>query len=98
MNGSCAKVFCSRDGERRGPVKNGDRTVCESTRSLFTVPAPPHRAPTQPVTYDGAALLLLLKAPPGSGAGERGANGAGSKPASCPVITLPGRSYPGRPP
>ena len=82
MNDSCAKVFCSRDGERSGPVKNGDFTVWERTRSLFTVPAPPQRPPTQPATYEGAALLLLLNEPPGSGAGERGVNGAVSKPAS----------------
>ena len=27
MNDSCAKVFCSREGERSGPVKNGDWNV-----------------------------------------------------------------------
>ena len=50
MNDSCANVFCSRDGERSGPVKNGDATACVSTRSLLTVPAPPQRPPTQPAT------------------------------------------------
>ena len=34
MNDSCANVFCSRLGERSGPVKNGDRIVCVRTRSL----------------------------------------------------------------
>ena len=46
----------------------------------------------QPVTYDGAALLLLLNVPVGSGAGVRGVNGAESYPSSVPVMTLPGRS------
>src|SRR3954465_1103111 len=60
MNDSCANVFWRRAGERSGPVKNGERTECDSTRSLLTVPAPPQRPPTQPATYDGTALLLLL--------------------------------------
>ena len=88
---SCANVFCSRDGDRSGPVKNGDATVCVSTRSLATVPAPPASPPTRPATYDGAALLPLRNSPAGSAA-ARGANGAGSKPASMPVTTLPGVS------
>ena len=92
MNDSCANVFCRRLGDRSGPVKNGDRIVCVSTRSLLTVPVPPHAPPTQPVTYDGAALLPLLNRPAGGGAGLRGANGAGSNPASMPVTTLPGVS------
>ena len=50
MNDSCAKVFCSRLGERSGPVKKGDAMVCVSTRSLFTVPVPPHVPPAHPVT------------------------------------------------
>src|SRR6266850_1570167 len=90
MNDSCAKVFCRRLGDRSGPVKNGDRIVCVSTRSLATVPVPAASFPTRPVTYDGAALAPLLKPPLGGGAGVRGANGAGGKPASMPVTTLPG--------
>src|SRR5689334_4111548 len=86
---SCAKVFCSRDGDRSGPVKNGDAIVCVSTRSLAIVPVPPAVPPTRPMTYDGAALLPLLKPPVGAGAG-RGLNGAGANPASMPVTTLPG--------
>src|SRR6185369_11264456 len=93
---SCANVFWSLDGDRSGPVKNGEATVCVSTRSLATIPAPPAVPPTRPVTYDGAALLPLLK-PPGSVA-ARGANGAGENPASMPVTTFPGVFVPGRPP
>jgi hypothetical protein len=92
ISDSCANVFCSRLGDRSGPVKNGDRMVCETTRSLLTIPVPPQAPPTQPATYDGAALLPLLNRPVGRCAGERGENGAGSNPARTPVITLPGRS------
>src|SRR5205814_94002 len=59
MNDSCANVFCNRAGARNGPVKNGDLTSCVSTRWLWIFPVPPHCAPTQPVTYDGTALLLF---------------------------------------
>src|SRR6187397_163262 len=97
MNDSWAKVFCSRSGDRRGPVKNGERMLCVNPRWLVTVPVPPQRAPTQPVTYEGTALLLLAN-PVGSGAGDRGDNAAGLKPASSPVTTLPGFPVPGRPP
>src|SRR5258706_14427463 len=55
MMHSCANVFCKRDGDRNGPVKNGEATVCVRTRSLVTVPAPPAVLPTRPDTYDGAA-------------------------------------------
>src|SRR4029453_12288210 len=98
ISDSCANEFCRRLGDRSGPVKNGDRIVCVRTRSLLTTPVPPQVPPTQPVTYDGAALLPLLKRPAGAGAGVRGANGAGSNPASTPVTPLPGRPLPGRPP
>src|SRR2546426_12418644 len=67
---SCAKVFCNRAGERKGPVHSGDRTSWVTTRWLVTFPVPPHRWPTQPVTYVGTALLLLAKFV-GSGAGVR---------------------------
>lgn len=39
---SCANVFCRRNGDRSGPVKNGDITACVSTRSPRMLPAPPH--------------------------------------------------------
>ena len=91
MKDSCANVFCRRLGERSGPVKNGDRTVCVSTRSLFTLPVPPQRPPAHPVTYDGAALLPLLNVV-GGGATARGENGAGGMPNSMPVTTFPGVS------
>src|SRR4051794_40485407 len=97
MNDSCANVFCSRSGDRNGPVKNGDFTLCVSTRWPAMVPVPPQRVPTQPVTYDGTALLVFAKLV-GSGAGDRGLTPAGSKPASIPVTTLPGFPAPGRPP
>ena len=42
-NDSCAKVFCRREGDRSGPVKNGDAIVWVSTRSAVTVPVPPAR-------------------------------------------------------
>src|SRR5262245_1907088 len=96
MKHSCANVFCSRAGERRGPVKNGDSTVRLSTRSLLTMPQPPDSAPTVPVTYDGAVLEPFSKPPCGGGAGVRGANGCGGKPARKPVTTLPGALAPGR--
>ena len=64
-------MFCRRDGERSGPVKNGDAIVCVSTRSLAIVPVPPAVPPTRPVTYDGAALLPLLNPPVGAGRGTR---------------------------
>src|SRR6266851_3571284 len=60
MKLSCAKVFCRRAGERRGPVQNGDATLCTSTFSLLTVPVPPFDPPTRPATYEGIPLLLLL--------------------------------------
>ena len=41
MKLSCAKVFGKRAGDRNGPVKKGDATLCTSTFSLFTVPVPP---------------------------------------------------------
>src|SRR5262245_41246697 len=91
MNDSWANVFCSRLGERKGPVKNGERMVWVRTRSLLTRPVPPQLPRTQPVTYDGAVLLPLLN-PAGDGAGVRGANATGSNPVSVPVMTLPGVS------
>src|SRR5581483_11925835 len=96
-NDSCANVFWIREGDRSGPVKNGDAIVCVSTRSLLIVPAAPHLPPTQPATYDGTALLPLRSSPVGSTA-SRGEIVAGSNPASMPVTTLPGWLYPGRPP
>ena len=59
MNDSCANVFCSRSGDRSGPVKNGDCTLWVRTRWLAIVPVPPQRPATQPVTYDGTPLLLF---------------------------------------
>ena len=59
MKDSWANVFCSRSGERSGPVKNIDFTLCVRTRWLAMLPVPPQRSPTQPVTYDGTALLLF---------------------------------------
>ena len=97
MNDSWAKVFCNRAGERKGPVQNGDGTLCIRTRWLGTFPVPPQRLPTQPVTYEGTALLPLEKFV-GSGAGVLAAKAAGSKPARKPVTTLPGLLAPGRPP
>ena len=47
MNDSFANVCWIRSGERSGPVKNGERTVCVTTRSLRIVP-PPHAPATQP--------------------------------------------------
>ena len=41
MIDSCANEFCSRSGERSGPVQKCDRRLCESTRSLAIVPVPP---------------------------------------------------------
>src|SRR5579862_2133019 len=97
MNDSCANVFCRRSGDRSGPVKNDEATLWVRTRWLAIVPVPPQRPETQPLTYDGTALLLLAK-PAGSGAGERGVNACGSKPARKPDATLPGLVAPGRPP
>ena len=48
MKHSLAKVFWMRKGERNGPVKNGERTVWVSTRSLLIVPPPPHLPAIQP--------------------------------------------------
>src|SRR5687767_8121715 len=98
MKHSCANVFCSRAGERSGPVKNGESTVRLSTRSLLTTPQPPHSGPTQPVTYEGAVLDPFSKPPCGGGAGVRGVTACGGKPARNPVTTLPGALAPGRPP
>src|SRR5690242_6886362 len=97
MKHSCAKVFCSRSGERSGPVKKGDLTACINTRSLRTEPAPPHLPLMHPATYEGTALLPLRNSPLGSTAG-RGAIVCGSNPTNIPVITFPGISYPGLPP
>jgi hypothetical protein len=91
MKHSCANVFCKREGERSGPVKNGDRMVWVRTRSLLIVPAPLQLFPTHPAIYEGAALLLFRSAPPG-GVAARGMTPAGSKPTSDPVTTLPGAS------
>src|SRR5690242_8972158 len=97
MNDSCANVFCSRSGDRSGPVKNTDGTVCAITRCTATVPVPDALPPTRPLTYEGTALLLL-KYRTGAGDGVRAWNGAGSNPASMPVTTFPGWALPGRPP
>src|SRR5512145_599912 len=97
MKHSCANVFWSRFGERRGPVKNGERIEWVSTRSLLTAPVPPHLVPTHPRTYDGAALLPLLNEV-GAGGVARGSNAADCNPRRAPVTTLPGVPYPGRPP
>ena len=48
MKHSLAKVFWIRKGERSGPVKNGDRTVWVSARSLRMVPPPPQYPSMQP--------------------------------------------------
>src|ERR1700678_2244817 len=45
---SLANVFWIRKGERKGPVKNGERTVCVSARSLLIVPPPLHEPPAHP--------------------------------------------------
>src|SRR3984957_8860668 len=45
---SLANVFWIRKGERKGPVKNGERTVCVSARSLLMVPPPLHEPPAHP--------------------------------------------------
>src|SRR5215471_15860193 len=95
MKHSCANEFCSRAGERSGPVRNGDGTVCVRTRSLATVPVPLAFPPTFPVTYAGTALFPLSKLF-GSGAFARGATAAGGNPASIPEDTLPGALLPGR--
>ncbi len=50
MKDSCANVFCSRCGERSGPVQNGETTLCKSARSDLTVPAPWSAPPTWPAT------------------------------------------------
>src|ERR1039457_377474 len=76
MKHSCANVFCRRAGDRRGPVQKGETTLCTSTRSLNTVPAPFETPPTRPATYEGTPLLLLLNAA-GAGAGARGLNASG---------------------
>src|SRR5580698_5586113 len=84
MKHSCAKVFCSRAGDRSGPVQNGETTLCNSTRSLLTLPVPLLELlellelPTRPATYEGTPLLLLLNEA-GAGAGDLGLNGSGSK-------------------
>src|SRR5690242_18056381 len=92
---SCANAFCRRAGDRSGPVRNGDGTVCVNTRSLATVPVPLFFPPTRPVTYAGTALLPLSQLF-GSGACARGATPAGMKPRSRPADTLPGALFPGR--
>ncbi len=89
---SCAKVFCSRLGERSGPVQKGDSTTRESMRSLLTVPVPPETPLIAPATYDGTTFWPLASGPAGGGAGDRGANGAGGKPARYPVTWFPGRA------
>ncbi len=90
MKHSCAKVFCSRSGARSGPVKKGDSTRCERTRSLRITPAPLAESRTRPAMYDGAVLKPLSSGVSGAGAGVRGANGAGLEPTRNPVTTLPG--------
>ena len=50
MKLSWENVFWNRPGDRNGPVQNGDSTLCDSTRSLATVPVPPHAPPTHPTT------------------------------------------------
>src|SRR5262245_16488996 len=95
MKHSCANEFCRRAGERSGPVRKGDGTVCVSTRSLATMPVPLFLPPTRPATYDGTALLPLLKFR-GSGASVLGCTACGAKPRSNPDATLPGALLPGR--
>src|SRR5882672_7292675 len=94
-NDSCANAFCSRAGERSGPVRNGDGTVWVSTRSLATVRVPLLLPPTRPVTYAGTALLPLPRLF-GSGAWARGATPAAARPSNKPAATFPGALLPGR--
>jgi hypothetical protein len=84
MNDSCANVFCRRLGDRSGPVKNGDRIVCVSTRSLLTVPCRTARRATQPVTYDGAAFAPLLNRPAGGGPGFAARTAPARTRQACP--------------
>ena len=71
-------------------MKNGDRTRCDSTRSLRTTPAPRCVSRTRPAMYDGAVFEPLLSGLVGGGAGVRGVNAAGLRPSSVPVTRLPG--------
>ena len=99
MKHSCANVFCSRSGARSGPVKNGDRTRCESTRSLRDDTRAALQFATRPAMYDGAVFEPLLSGCVGAGAGVRGVNGGRARSrASVPVTSCPGVLSPGRPP
>ena len=82
---SCAKVFCSRLGERSGPVQKGDSTTRESMRSLLTVPVPPDTPLTVPATYDGTTFGRWPAGRSAAAPAIAAANGAGGKPARYPV-------------
>ena len=77
MNDSCAERVLQPPWRPQRSRPKGDATTCMSTRSLLTVPVPPHAPPTQPVTYEGAAFWPLSNADVGAGAGLRRAS-AGS--------------------
>ena len=94
MKHSCANVFCSLDGERKGPVQNGDSTACASTRSLATTPVPPQPSGAQPVTYDGAALLPLSNRRARSGCARLERRRLESREEPGDDVAGPGRSRP----
>src|SRR5262249_2738118 len=94
----------SRAGERNGPVQNGEGTPWVNTRSLATLPVPPHEPPAHPFTYEGTALLPLENLD-GAAAEPRPPPPprpppapAGWNPTRYPGTTWPGLPPPGRPP
>ncbi len=64
MKHSFAKVFWIRNGERSGPVKNGDRTVCVKTRSLRIGASARAQAVDTPGEVSGNVVALILKLSP----------------------------------
>ena len=80
MNDSCANVFCSRAGDRSGPVKNGDAHRVRQHALARDGAGAAARAADAAGDVRRRGVAAVVEAPVGSGAGARGVNGAGSKP------------------
>ena len=71
-------------------MKNGDATVCVSTRSLATTPAPPAVAADAADDVRRRGVAAVVEAARGSARGCAARTAPARNPASIPVTTLPG--------
>ena len=91
---SCANVFCSRAGERSGPVKNGDGMLCVSERSDVILPVPLARSVHVAGHVRGHSVAIVAigaRFGRGSSGHERFRREARQRPRNH----IPGRGIPG---